>query len=904
MTSNRVAAGTGIEGSASNELDGPGGIFVDVNFDLYVADCGNDRIQLFQPGESNGITAAGSESLKPTIELYYPTALILDAEKYLFIMDNNNHRIVGSSLNGFQCLVGCYGMGSQSNQLNSPLSFSFDRSGNMFITDTSNSRIQKFEYLEESCDNSSKIKSMYLSLLTPNSSIYFQECSELGSYYGAIQMNVTVTGYYAFLINSEMKIMDAYIYTNNFNPFDVSKNVLSHSRDSDNQGQFKITAALQANMIYVVVITTSSRNLTGNVSIQVSGPNYIDFNRILNTSSVVQTTYVSKLTTNSSTYFPQCAGLSSYYEAIQVNVRRSGLYTFFSKSGMDTYGSIYNEYFNPSNPFENRLSDNDDSCDQDQFRFTIALESSIKYILVVSAFFSKVTGEFSIFVSGPENVDLKNISSPSAMRKPYLSAVQSNYSSELTTNSQTYSRDCRKSNYYYETIRVNVVENAYYALSSDSTMDTYGYIYKDDFNPLNPFENLLSQNYRSCSYEDFNLIVYLHSDTKYILVVTTSSPNKTGTFSLLTSGPNNITLDPYAQILTTCFIGQKCQFYKKSIGVTLDDILRDEIRPNMTLTDQTILVKIHAASTMIMFVGALSFNQRRFCPRAIWNSNGITIANQSVVGSNPFAIFVNTNNTIYVANRENNTILIWHEESVNPTKIISGNFIQPFSLFVTSNGDIYIDNGIKNGRVERWIAETNSFVTVMNVSSQCNSLFVDINNTLYCSVFWDHQVVKRSLNDAMMASNRIAAGTGIEGSASHELHGPHGIFVDVNFDLYVADCVNDRVQLFQPAEPNGITVAGSESPNPTITLNCPSGITLDADKYLFIVEFNNHRIVGSGLNGFRCLVGCYGKGSQSNQLYRPFSLSFDRSGNMFVTDQSNHRIQKFSLINDSSGKLE
>ncbi|CAF4031138.1 unnamed protein product [Adineta steineri] len=548
MTSHRVAAGTGNEGFYSDELDGPGGIFVDVNFDLYVADCGNDRIQLFQLGESNGITVAGSESIKSTIELYYPTGITLDAEKYLYIVDNNNHRIVGSSLNGFQCLVGCYGMGSPSNQLNSPLSFSFDRSGNMFITDTSNSRIQKFEYLEESCDNSSLlIKSMYSSSLTPNSSIYFQECSELSSYYEAIQMNVTVTGYYAFLINSEMKTMDAYIYTNNFNPFDVSKYVLSHSGDSDNQGQLKITAALQTNMIYVVVITTSCRNLTGNVSIQVSGPNYIDFNRILNTSSVVQTIYVSKLTTNSSTYFPQCAGLSSYYEAIQVNVRRSGLYTLFSKSDMDTYGSIYNEYFNPSNPFENRLLDNDDSCDQDQFRFTVALESSIKYILVVSAFFSKVTGEFSIFVSGPGNVDLKNISSPSAMRKPYLSAVQSNYSSELTTNSQIYSRDCRKSNYYYETIRVNVVENAYYALSSDSAMDTYGYIYKDDFNPLNPFEKLLSQNYRSCSYEDFNLIVYLHSDTKYILVVTTSSPNKTGKFSILTSGPNNITLDHYSK---------------------------------------------------------------------------------------------------------------------------------------------------------------------------------------------------------------------------------------------------------------------------------------------------------------------------------------------------------------------
>ncbi|CAF1456547.1 unnamed protein product [Adineta steineri] len=150
-----------------------------------------------------------------------------------------------------------------------------------------------------------------------------------------------------------------------------------------------------------------------------------------------------------------------------------------------------------------------------------------------------------------------------------------------------------------------VEETGYYALSSDSSMDTFGDIYEDDFNPMNPFENLLSQDYRSCSYEDFKFIVYLHTGTKYILVVTTSSPNITGNFSILTSGSTNITLNPYTHVLTNCFIGQKCQFYKKSIGIILDDILRDEIRSNMTLSDQTILVKSNAVLTMIMFVGGL-----------------------------------------------------------------------------------------------------------------------------------------------------------------------------------------------------------------------------------------------------------------------------------------------------------
>ncbi|CAF3917205.1 unnamed protein product [Adineta steineri] len=325
----------------------------------------------------------------------------------------------------------------------------------------------------------------------------------------------------------------------------------------------------------------------------------------MNTPSVVRTTYVSELTTNSSTYFRWCFGERFYYEAIQIKISTSGFYTFLSSGKMDTHGSIYNEYFKPSSPHENRLSDDQGSCEQYQFQFRVYLKNSITYILVVTTTYYNVTGKFSIFIYGPDIVAWKNISSPSVIEIPYSLAAQSNYSLQLTTESQTYSRDCRKSNYYYQAIQMNVMETGYYALNSISSMNTFGNIYKDDFDPMSPFENLLSQDYRACGHQNFKFIAYLHAGTRYILVVTTSSPNITGNFSILTSGPNNITLDPYTQILTSCFVGQKCQFYKKSIGVILDDILRDEIRSNMTMTDQSILVKVNAAITMIMFIGGL-----------------------------------------------------------------------------------------------------------------------------------------------------------------------------------------------------------------------------------------------------------------------------------------------------------
>jgi hypothetical protein len=63
------------------------------------------------------------------------------------------------------------------------------------------------------------------------------------------------------------------------------------------------------------------------------------------------------------------------------------------------------------------------------------------------------------------------------------------------------------------------------------------------------------------------------------------------------------------------------------------------------------------------------------------------------------------------------------------------------------------------------------------------------------------------------------------------------------------------------------------------------------------------RIVGSGPNGFHCLVGCsISPGSASNQLNNPWSLSFDSYGNMFITDGGNNRIQKFVLSTNSCGR--
>ena len=51
-----------------------------------------------------------------------------------------------------------------------------------------------------------------------------------------------------------------------------------------------------------------------------------------------------------------------------------------------------------------------------------------------------------------------------------------------------------------------------------------------------------------------------------------------------------------------CFFGERCQFYAKGLGLTLDDMLRYELRPATSFDQQPLAVKISSVLTLTMFV--------------------------------------------------------------------------------------------------------------------------------------------------------------------------------------------------------------------------------------------------------------------------------------------------------------
>ncbi|CAM4826422.1 unnamed protein product [Rotaria magnacalcarata] len=280
----------------------------------------------------------------------------------------------------------------------------------------------------------------------------------------------------------------------------------------------------------------------------------------------------------------------------------------------------------------------------------------------------------------------------------------------------------------------------------------------------------------------------------------------------------------------------------------------------------------------------VSYNEPEICPNATWDQTGVTVVNQPVIGKSTPGIFVDTNNTLYVASNDRKRIFIFFENGTNSTHELASSS-EASTIFVITNDEIYFQNSKEQGQVERWSRNLMSSVPVAEFKNRCYGLFIDTSNTLYCSMYDNNKVQKKSLNDNSKKPETV----------TEKLSKPLGISVDTHMYLYVADSDNNRIQLFKPGQKKGTTVAGKGIQN-KLELSNPTDLVLDADGDLFIVDNGNDRVIRANEYDYWCIIGCNGsQRSTSNPLIKPYALRFDRRGNLFVADKSNYRVQKFTI---------
>jgi len=230
-----------------------------------------------------------------------------------------------------------------------------------------------------------------------------------------------------------------------------------------------------------------------------------------------------------------------------------------------------------------------------------------------------------------------------------------------------------------------------------------------------------------------------------------------------------------------------------------------------------------------------------------------------------------------------------------------------------SSGNIYVGEGST-------IKKYNSSGVLLSQFSVSGSTAIALDS--YGDIYVGNgSTIKKYNSSGVLLSQFGSVGTG-----DGQFSSLNGIAIDSSNNIYVADSGNNRVQKFDSSgnliskfgsngSDNGqfqnlsrtplasCTKVGASSgyylypPCWPITLS-PSGLAIDSSGNIYVADAGNNRVQKFDSSGN--YISQFGSvGSDNGQFNGPYGIAIDSSNNIYVTDTNNFRVQKF----DSSGNL-
>ena len=293
-----------------------------------------------------------------------------------------------------------------------------------------------------------------------------------------------------------------------------------------------------------------------------------------------------------------------------------------------------------------------------------------------------------------------------------------------------------------------------------------------------------------------------------------------------------------------------------------------------------------------------------------WSQSDVTMVGRGGEGEKfrelfwPSSLYVDDDQTLYIADTENQRILEWKKDATRGRMMPGGNesgnqmhqLNYPADLMVDSARDrlIICDKG--NRRVvqcSRQYGTTRGQALLEDVC--CEGLAMDDQRFLYVSDSEEHVVRRYSIGEA---TGIVVAGNREQGGGFNELNNPTYLFVDGEQSVFVSDTNNHRVMKWMKDAKQGVVVAGGYGQGDGLTqLSYPQGVFVDQLGTVYVSDTVNHRIMRwvNGKTQGDVIVGGNGTGTEANQLDWSEGLSFDRYGHLYVVDHDNYRVQRFSI---------
>jgi len=276
----------------------------------------------------------------------------------------------------------------------------------------------------------------------------------------------------------------------------------------------------------------------------------------------------------------------------------------------------------------------------------------------------------------------------------------------------------------------------------------------------------------------------------------------------------------------------------------------------------------------------------------------------------PYGIYVDHQQQhIYIVDYGNDRIVKWKLGENNGEVVAGGNgygnridqLDHPTGVILDEKRKSLIICDQGNRRVVRWSLQNPNDKQILIENISCWGLMMSRNGDLFVSDCENDAVkVWRKGEIGKGKEGIIVAGGNGKGNKLNQLYGPTNIFIDPEETIYVSDFWNHRVMKWLKGSNEGIIVAGGQDEGNSLNqLNHPQGLLVNEVGDVYVADSHNNRIMcwSLGSKEGRVVVGGNGAGQGSNQLNYLRGLSFDVENNLYVADFGNNRIQRFNVDN-------
>jgi sugar lactone lactonase YvrE len=270
----------------------------------------------------------------------------------------------------------------------------------------------------------------------------------------------------------------------------------------------------------------------------------------------------------------------------------------------------------------------------------------------------------------------------------------------------------------------------------------------------------------------------------------------------------------------------------------------------------------------------------------------------------PYGVAVDSQGKLYVADQKVGAIFIFTTDETKQVELIKNSvhahFGRIIGLALDDSDRLFVsDPGLKHVLVFNKDHKAEDVVT--EGMAEPGGLAVDNRNRLlYVADVELDQILVYDADTLKPIRKMGTTGRKHELTTPGDFSKPTGVAVDPEGNLYVADTMNNRIEIFD-ADGQFVSTFGKSGDGPGY-FSRPKGVAIDGDGHIWVADGMQDRVQVFNKEG-QLLISLGGHGLLPGQFQGLVGIAIDKRNRVFTTEIYPGRAQQFQYVTDSEADM-